>query len=302
MFSSTFSHPGSVEHHNGGQIVTINDDKTAGVAMPDQRERSQRRYRNVIQSGIEAIPTSPFLPIAEDIDWLRNDWLDTASPPSNATLRRGSATLRRLLCDGVIHQAWRHHGLGGTPTAIAPDLAALAAHQGMELRHAVSLVAGGATIDHVHICMVGAWRVDNPTTGIAADADEGFAVSVGSIMRDTRGAEDKNELTPLVEREWRLGQYLNAPGAVRRGQKISRRQIIEFFANYAGGVHLDRAAAKANAEKLALYELVAELEGRIICDKTEGLFYELLSIGQALGGSPTLQRLVSAVYANISQA
>lgn len=261
-------------------------------------ENKPMRFRHVLRTGVERAPVSPYLPIADDLDWLRDDWLRASKAPSDAELRRGSATLRRLLNDHMIQRAWRHHCLEGAPTVIAPDLVALAAHQGRELHHAASLVAGGAIVDHAQISMVGAFRVDNPTTGVPADADEGFAVSVGSIIRDARGPGEPNPLTPLVEREWRLSAYLAAPGAVRRGQPISRRQIIEYFANYAGGVHLDRAVGNANAEKLALFELVAELEQRVLCDKTEGLYFELLSIGQTLGGSPSLQRLAVAIHQN----
>ena len=279
----------------------MDDGEAAGVAAPGQPaapESKPMRFRNILRSGAERAPVSPYLPVAEDLDWLRDAWLHAPNPLSNGELRRGSATLRRLLNDNMIQRAWRHHGLEGAPTVIAPDLAALAAHEGMELRHAASLVAGGAIVDHAHISMVGTWRVDNPTTGVPADAEEGFAVSTGAIARDTRGDGEPNALTPLVEREWRLSAYLDAPGAVRRGQAISRKQIIDYFANYAGGVHLDRAVGNANAEKLALFELVAELEQRIACDKTEGLYFELLSIGQALGGSANLQRLAAAIHEN----
>lgn len=198
----------------------------------------------------------------------------------------------------MVQRAWNHHGLKGRPTVFAPDMAALAEHLEIDLSQVVSLVAGGAVIDNLQMSMTGSWRVDNPTTGVKADAEEGFAVVVGGVARDTRGEGEANPLQGLVEKEWRLNTYLRAPAAVRRGQTISRAEIIEFFANYAGGAHLDRVTGKAKPEKRALFALVADLEGRIGCDKTEGLYFELLSIGQALANSPSLQRLAAAIREN----
>lgn len=278
------------------------DEPALSPRREPERADPPMRFRNRLRSGTERVCVSPYLPVAEDLRWLCETWLDAPARLPDGELRRGSATLRGLLNDNMVQRAWRYHGLEGAPTVVAPDLAALAAHEGMELRHAASLVAGGAIVGHVHISMVGVWRADNATTGVSADADEGFAVKVGSIMRDTRGDGKVNSLTPLVEKEWRLSAYLDAPAAVRRGQMISRKQIIDYFANYAGGVHLDRAVGNANAEKRALFELVAELEQRVLCDKTEGLYFELLSIGQALGGSASLQRLVAAIDGNAAPA
>lgn len=259
----------------------------------------QPRIQHFISGPTERADVSPFLPIAEDIEWLNREWLVAQSTPSREVLRRGSGTLRLLLCDRMVHRAWHYHGLEGAPTVVAPDLEALTLHRGHEFQYAASLIAGGAYVDGLHFSMIGAWRVDNLTTGISRDAEEGFAVEVSSIARDARGDEgEHNELTAMVDREWRLGAYLKAPGAVRRGQPISRQLIIEFFANYAGGVHLDQATADAKPWKRALYELVAELEHRVAADKIDGLYFELLAIGQAIGGSPTLQGLAAAIRRN----
>lgn len=258
----------------------------------------QPRFRHALRTNVQRPETSPFLPVAEDIEWFRDDWFKAKSPPSNAALRRGSAALRHLLCEGTIAKAWKHHGLAGTPTVKGPDLRALAAHHNHELRHAVSVVAGGACVDDVQFSLVGAWRINHPKTGVPADADEGFAVSVGSISRHTLGESEQNDLAPLVEREWRIGAYVGAYGAVRRGQPITRQAIIEFFANYAGGVHLDRVAKKSNAQKSALYELVEELDHAVTVDKVKGVYFELLSIGQAIGTSESLQKLADAIRKN----
>lgn len=263
--------------------------------------KEQPRIRSTLQTGKEPKASSPFLPVAEDLEWFQEVWHLADVPPSNGTLRRGSASLRQLLCHGMVQRAWRYHGLDGSPMITGPDALSIAAHHDQEVRHAVSVIAGGAIVDGVQYAMIGSWRVDNPATGISADADEGFAVGVGSVTRDVRGQGDPsepNELNGLVEKRWTIDAYLSAPGAIRRGQTISRRAIIEFFANYAGGVHLDRVVGNGRAEKMALYELAAELEERVTVDKVEGLYFELLSIGQAAGQSASLQTLAKAIREN----
>lgn len=87
--------------------------------------------------------SSAYSTIADDIEWLRDKWWLCLEVPSDADLRRGSATLRRLLVDGMIQLAWRHHRFRGQTTVCAPDVEALAARKGLRLEHAACLIAGG---------------------------------------------------------------------------------------------------------------------------------------------------------------
>jgi hypothetical protein len=84
-----------------------------------------------------------------------------------------------------------------------------------------------------------------------------------------------------------LNKYLDAPGAVGIGQFITRRRIVQFFANHAGGVHL----GGKNHRDSKIYEFIAQFENKVMADKMDGLYFELLSIGQAIGRSPDLQKL-----------
>lgn len=256
------------------------------------------KLRQTLLSGCEKAELSPYLPVAEDLEWFRDEWHLAKLHPSNAVLRRSSAALRQLICEQMILRAWRHHGVSEAPSVTGPDLIGIANYHKQEIRHGVSVIAGGAIVNQVQYASVGLWRTDNLTTGVSADADEGFAVLNGTVVRSTMGEHEQNDLTPLVDREWPINRYVNAIGAIRRGRSISRRSIIEFFANYAGGVHLDRVAANGKAEKRALYELVLELDERVGVDGVEGLYFEMLSIGQALGRSPSMHRLIEAIRRN----
>jgi hypothetical protein len=117
------------------------------------------------------------------------------------------------------------------------------------------------------------------------------------IIRDARNPTTPGHLDQFIERAWYLTDYLDAAGAVRRGETIARREIIKYFANYAGGTHLDRVINVGKKKATERYELIAELEQRVHADTMDGLYFELLSIGQAIGRSPDLQRLEEAIRA-----
>lgn len=236
-------------------------------------------------------PTDPWTSIADDIEWFEKEWCTLYEPPSEAEIRRGSAALRRLLVEGWLGKAWRHWGFEKQPSLAGPDLIALLAEEGVEVRHVASLIAGGATLSGIQTAMLGLCRVDNPDTGVSADAEEGFAVKQISIMRDAREPPPPNNLLALVERRIPLSNYLDAAGAIRTGQVISRRDIVAYFANVGGGVHL----GPSKNRKDQVHQLIEDLINKIGADTMDGVFFELLSIGQAIGRSEDLKKLVGAI-------
>jgi hypothetical protein len=54
----------------------------------------------------------------------------------------------------------------------------------------------------------------------------------------------------------------------------------------------------AKADKVETRRLIAELEQHIHADTRDGLYFELLSIGQAVGRSADMQRLENAIRAD----
>ncbi|MFN2427120.1 MAG: hypothetical protein ABR587_11815 [Candidatus Binatia bacterium] len=238
--------------------------------------------------------------VADEIEWLHDEWCVTFAPPSDAALRRGSAALRLLLTDNGIQKAWRHHGLDSRqPEVFAPDVEALAREHGFELRHVAAMVAGGGCVDGVETAMFGMVATYNPNTGQGPDAESGFAVMTTMIARDVRGEYEIGPLHEFVRRAWKLNDYVRSVSVVRRGTVASRGEVVQYFANFAGGVHLGRASAGGRKDAKERNELIAELEGN--CSMTsprltmDGLHFELLSIGQALGNSPDLLRLAAKI-------
>jgi hypothetical protein len=242
-------------------------------------------------------PISPYITVAEDIEWFRDAWLasDNELPPPE--LRRGSATLRKLLVDGLIHEAWHAHEMVGAPMLVGPDLLAAIALHNHEIRHGASVIAGGAIRAGVVTCSFGVWRVANLSTGASADAEEGFAVSIEHISRLAGGLPQTSKLQEITEMSWKITAYLKAAGAIRRGAIVSRQEIIQYFANYAGGVHLEKVKA-SNPTKHAQFLLIEELEKSATAHDLNGVYFELLSIGQAVGRSKSLLELAASIRAN----
>jgi hypothetical protein len=130
------------------------------------------------------IMASPFKSVLEDIDFLWNEWwLGQPDGLTEGHLRRGSATLRLLLVDGLLQRAWRHIGFERQPRLVGPDIVAIAAAKGLRLDLAAGCIAGGGRQNGLDVSFIGAFRVDNPSTGVPADAEAGFAVCVTSIVR-----------------------------------------------------------------------------------------------------------------------
>jgi len=237
--------------------------------------------------------------VADEIQWLRDEWCVMFAPPSDAALRRGSAALRLLLTDNGIQRAWRHHKFEGQPIVHAPDVEALAQQHGLDLRHAFVLFGGGGCVDGVEMAMQGFIATYNPETGRGPDDESGFAMKSTVIARDVRGDYTMGPLHEFVRRAWKLNEYLRSVSLVRRGNRISRQEVVKYFANFAGGVHLDRLKEGGTKKGQERNALIAEMEGngfiktpRLYID---GLHFELLSIGHALGSSPDLQRLVAKI-------
>ena len=47
-----------------------------------------------------------------------------------------------------------------------------------------------------------------------------------------------SDLDALIDRNWHLHEYLDAPGLIRKGEPITRREVIKHMANEMGGVHV----------------------------------------------------------------
>lgn len=220
----------------------------------------------------------PFLTVAEDLEWLRDEWwLGESDMFTDGHLRRGSVAIGRLVNDGLVQSAWTHYGFQNEPTIVGPDISAMAAHAGLRLDLA-RVVAGGGRVSARDMTMIGLFRIDNPETGIASDADAGFAVATSGLVLDATVASIPRPDDAIIKRRWSLSDYLAAPGVVSGGCSISRRSVIEYFRRL-DELRMPAVGEAPHQDSDNAFSLLAELEGLVHADERDGVHFELLSIG-----------------------
>ena len=199
--------------------------------------------------------------VADDLEHLNDSWRDGAT---DVDLRRGSAILRRFLVDngqGVLIQVWRDLGFAQGPAVVAPSLSLA------ESGKVILATAGGARVNGIQVA--GYLRA-------AAPIDDGF---------DPEG------------REQHLIPYVSAPCIVVHGRPISRRELVNYFANDLGGVHLSWRAKKKQGEYVRLFQQIEEMPIQAELLGKDLLHFELLAIGQAIGQSADMLKLAKTIRA-----
>jgi hypothetical protein len=199
--------------------------------------------------------------VIEDLEHFRDVWTGTLPDPD---IRRGSATLRRLLVEGEYGTAWRALGRSREPTVPAPDLEA----------------------------MLGSFDRAKVGCALAGGALHGGIVVAGLCVVQGGGLPAPAQDACLFDRPYTLSQYLASACAYVYGTSITRRDLIKYMANVKGGVHL-ASNSHARKRERELIARVGALEGRVNHHSKDGLYVELLSIGQSLGKSPDCEALIA---------
>jgi len=197
--------------------------------------------------------------VAEDLLFLRSDWDQDID---DASLRRSSPVLRRLIVEGDFGRAWRALGLAREPIITAPCLDALL---GPASRADVSFAqAGGAHYQGMTI---------RGTTLYAR------ALSPDEI---TRSYERTKTLEP---RSFPLSHFRESPCIIIMGELILRRELILYIANKCGGAHWDPSRTESK-EIERKFQSLDSATGQIALAGKAAPYHELLAIGQSLARSP----------------
>jgi hypothetical protein len=198
---------------------------------------------------------------ARDLRFLRLTWDQDVSDDS---LRISSPIVRKLLVEGHLQRAWKHAGFDREPTITGSTLKPMLARVG--LTQIECATAGGALYKGIE--MRGSMLAQ-----FAMSPEDIQAAAKDGVPTDTLG----------------LRAYIEAPGMVVQGREIPRRVIIKFIANVLGGVHYGSKGSQA-AEVALFKRLDHARRTHILVDKPS-VYFELLSIGQALCASADVRRL-----------
>jgi hypothetical protein len=205
--------------------------------------------------------------IAEDLEYL-SQW---GADISNAEIRRGTAILRRLLVEDAYGTAWRTIGEPKQPSLPAVDLSLLLNNDGNDVVYAL---AGGANFRGMQMaCML----LNKESKPIGRSPPE--------LIRENGYP---------FERMFTLSEYLSSTSGVVEGRTFNRREVIKYFANVKGGVHLSAQQRKAEEKLIAR---LGKIEKKLMIHNTDGLLVEVVAYAQSLGNSDDAKRFVLKVRA-----
>jgi hypothetical protein len=198
--------------------------------------------------------------VASDLAFLEDEWDESIDEQS---LRRSSTVLRKLLVYDHFGTAWRLVGQGGEPGVEAVDLNRVLA--GLRLPKVAFATAGGAISGSVEVS-AGLVYLDVMTEEVTK---ERFARGPGPPRR-----------------KFKLSEFLASPAVVVDGTLVNRRNVVKYIADKRGA-HFDMRRKKDEEA----YRLLDKVMNTFQVADQRAVFFELLSIGQAVAHSDDAKKL-----------
>ena len=198
--------------------------------------------------------------ISADLQFLRDEWDENIDDDS---LRRTSPVLRRLLVHNDLHRAWKASGFEGQATVISSTLKPIL--QVLPLQAIEFASAGGANY-------------------------QGMEIRALLLMRQSGYEAQAKRLAdlPPPEETLPLLSFIDEASVIVRGIPVRRRHVIKYVANKLGGAHLDRRRGKTKEEMI--FDLLDKSLNAYLFLEKPAIYFELLSIGQAIASSEDLKR------------
>lgn len=191
--------------------------------------------------------------VVSDLRFIANTW---GAQVDDDSLRRGSAQLRMLLVDGSLQRAWKSVGFDREPIIKGPHLEPfLRVNADIDLA-----IAGGGNYEGVQ----GAFAIFNKHSKPAIDP-------------------------PNADLEYAFGlkRFGESCSIFVNGLRVSRRDVVKYVANKLGGTHLDFSRTEQKSAALQSMEARFKYFGK------NGVYFELLSIGQLIAQSASVQRFLA---------
>lgn len=203
--------------------------------------------------------------VVSDLRYIDRDWNGRVDDDS---LRRGSTVLRRLIVDADLGKAWRATG-----------------HQGEPMIDASSLdpVLATIPIGRIQFASVGG-AISN---GI--EIRGAFFANVPMSEEDLRRLPDNGPPSESLS----LSRFVDAPAVVVLGERVSRRTLIHYVSNKLGGAHFD--SSRTDRRDGHLFRLLDWVAPEVRLADRPIIYYELLSIGQAVAGAADVRALLQAI-------
>jgi hypothetical protein len=212
---------------------------------------------------------------------LRHIAKETGANSDDHQLRRVSIQLRNLLIEDCLVRSWKLLQLQPkSPIIVAPRL-----------------------------------RIDGlgPNDFAVAGSGNVSEMAVGNVRIRLGHAFSLEEVKARYEREkddiehrFSLSDYKESCAVYMHGQKISRRQLVQYVSNKKGGAHLDTTRKK---DERAYSILDAAIESGLRFGAGQAgqsppgkdpVYLELLSIGQNLTSSPDILRFMKAAEEHLA--
>lgn len=203
--------------------------------------------------------------VSSDLQFLRDEWDNDVDDHS---LRRSSTVLRRLLVENDLHRAWKVAGFDGQATIRA------------------------STLDPI-LQILPAHRIEFASAGGASF--KGAELRGALVMKEQMNDNQARRLSegPPPERGYRILDYVEDVSVIVRGTPIKRRHIIKYVANKLGGAHLDPHRNVRKEDEI--YGLLDDVGDSFMLLEKPAIYFELLSIGQAIAKSEDLLKFSNKV-------
>ncbi len=201
--------------------------------------------------------------VYEELLYYQKEWKHDMS---DASIRRGSASLRSLLLENKLQLAWKYAGFEKQPKILAPFLDEYI--RNLQIGEIDFIQAGGAISNAVQIAAV---------------------LQLSRILSEEERKRIYNK-GPFKLKAMKFSDFVNSECIIVKGTAITRIEIVKYVSNKRGGAHLDskRDQTKKLEKKYTLLDGISKI---IKVTDRDPVMFELLSTVHYMQNSHDIHKL-----------